>query len=219
MIHAYSELYLSKAQKALAGMMRYAVTDLGYDPDSFFDLFIETGLAYRFGTGESRLTVGMSGVELAREVVYLKTGKEVETEPTYSLEKDDVYWAGWALAYYQWYSGHTFVDIIRYIKFSDIMRMYSPYHEMDISHFVEAMDRIIPPVTLPTRLAVYREKCGLSQKELADSSGVSVRMIQTYEQRRKDINKAQAYTVWKLSSVLGCSMQELLEFPRQTFLS
>lgn len=41
-----------------------------------------------------------------------------------------------------------------------------------------------------TRLKMYRERIGLSQSELARESGVSVRMIQYYEQRRKDLDKA-----------------------------
>lgn len=52
----------------------------------------------------------------------------------------------------------------------------------------------------------------LSQKQLAEISGVSVRMIQYYEQGVKDINKAEAMTVYKLSEALDCNVWELLEF-------
>ena len=59
-------------------------------------------------------------------------------------------------------------------------------------------------------LKEYRKKVGLSQSQLADDSGVSVRMIQKYEQGEKDINRAQAETVYKLSKALGCTMEELI---------
>lgn len=41
MIRAYQESYLNKAQKTLAAMMDYAVSDLNYEPDEFFMLFLQ----------------------------------------------------------------------------------------------------------------------------------------------------------------------------------
>ena len=141
MIHAYDQQYLDKAQVSLAQMMRYAVQDLKYDPDVFFEMFVQSGLADRFGAGEAHYTVGISGVEMACEVIFLITGKEETAEPVYSFEKSDVYWAGWALAFYQWYTARTFADIIRFIKISHIIKMYDPFHEADIMRFVEAIQR------------------------------------------------------------------------------
>lgn len=56
-----------------------------------------------------------------------------------------------------------------------------------------------------------REDRVLSQAKLAEASGVSVRMIQYYEQGIKDINKAQAETVYKLARALNCNMEDLIE--------
>lgn len=53
---------------------------------------------------------------------------------------------------------------------------------------------------------------GLTQNKLGEISGVSLRMIQYYEQGTKDINKAEAMTVYKLSEALDCNVWELLEF-------
>ena len=61
------------------------------------------------------------------------------------------------------------------------------------------------------RLKKLRESQGLSPAELAKLSGVSLRSIQMYEQRVNDIDKAQAQTVYKLSRVIGCEMEDLLE--------
>jgi DNA-binding helix-turn-helix protein len=36
-----------------------------------------------------------------------------------------------------------------------------------------------------------------------------------YEQRVNDIDKAQAQTIYKLSRVIGCSMEDLLEKPME----
>ena len=215
MIHAYDQQYLDKAQVSLAQMMRYAVQDLKYDPDVFFEMFVCSGLADRFGAGEAHYTVGMSGVEMACEVIFLITGREETVEPVFSLEKSDVYWAGWALAFYQWYTARTFADIIRFIKISHIIKMYDPFHEADIMKFVEEINHHVPALEMLTRLTIYRKKAGMTQRQLAEFSGVSIRMIQKYEQRAKDINKAEAETIWKLSDALGCEMKELLEVPTQ----
>lgn len=60
-------------------------------------------------------------------------------------------------------------------------------------------------------LKEYRTKSGMSQSQLAEASGVNVRMIQYYEQGVKDINKASGETLYKLSRALGCKMEDLLE--------
>lgn len=56
-----------------------------------------------------------------------------------------------------------------------------------------------------------REAIGLSQSQLAEKSGVNVRMIQNYEQGFKDINKAAAITVYQLAEALNCNMEDLIE--------
>ena len=62
-----------------------------------------------------------------------------------------------------------------------------------------------------SRLKQVRETRGLSQSKLAEASGVSVRMIQHYEQGVKDINFAAAITVYRLARALDCTVEFLLE--------
>ena len=62
-----------------------------------------------------------------------------------------------------------------------------------------------------TNLKCIRTAKGYSQKQLAEMSGVSLRSIQVYEQRREDINKAQSDSIFRLAKVLGCTMEDLLE--------
>ena len=42
-------------------------------------------------------------------------------------------------------------------------------------------------------------------------SGVSLRSIQMYEQRQKNINKARVESLYKISKVLGCTIEDLIE--------
>lgn len=51
----------------------------------------------------------------------------------------------------------------------------------------------------------------MSQKQLAEESGVSIRMVQYYEQGVNDINKAEALTVYRLAHALWCKVEDLLE--------
>ena len=47
-----------------------------------------------------------------------------------------------------------------------------------------------------------RQKAGQTQKQLADTSGVSIRMVQYYEQGFKDINHAKPITIFRLANAL-----------------
>jgi transcriptional regulator with XRE-family HTH domain len=62
-----------------------------------------------------------------------------------------------------------------------------------------------------SNLAYYRSKCDLSQSQLAEKSGVSVRVIQHYEQGERDLNKAAADTVMRLAKAVGVTVEELLK--------
>ena len=64
---------------------------------------------------------------------------------------------------------------------------------------------------LPTQLQMLRRAIGYTQKMLADKSGVTLRMIQQYEQRAKDINKASGANLAALAQILGCRMEDLME--------
>ena len=57
----------------------------------------------------------------------------------------------------------------------------------------------------------YRTASGMSQSQLSNASGVSLRSIQCYEQGVKDINRAEGLSLFKLSKALGCRMEQLLE--------
>ena len=90
--------------------------------------------------------------------------------------------------------------------------MYKKYHEIDIMHFCDEMDRLIKTHRNETNLKRLRKNRGLSQKELADITSIPVRTIQQYEQRQKNINKAQANYIFLLAQALCCSPKDLLEY-------
>lgn len=62
-----------------------------------------------------------------------------------------------------------------------------------------------------TNLQRIRKHRGLTQKQLAEISGVNLKMIQKYEAGIKDINHARIITIWRLSVALDCECEKLLE--------
>lgn len=211
MIHAYDKVYLDKARIVLGRMLDFAVYDLKYDIAEFFDLFIRSGVAKRFETGDFAVIVGMSGVELAYEVLAQSGLENKRIKPNYTVDRSEEFWTGWALAYYQWETSLSFEEIARYVSVRDVTALYSPYHEMDIRQFVDKMNEMYKAAKPETNLKLLRQRAGLSQRGLADLSGVPVRTIQQYEQRQKNINKAQAEYLVMLAKVLCCEAGDLIE--------
>lgn len=211
MICAYDKVYLDKARTALGRMLDFAVYDLKYDIAEFFDIFIKSGVATRFETGDYSVIVGKSGVEVAYEVLEKSGIKYDRIKPKFTIDRSEEFWVGWALAYYQWETSLSFDEIVRYIPIKDIKALYSPYHEMDIRQFVDKMDTLYRAVNPETNLKFLRQKAGLSQRELSELCGVPVRTIQQYEQRQKNINKAQAEYLVMMAKVLCCTVDDLIE--------
>ena len=212
MIRAYDRNYLDKAQTALGSMLDYAVNDLHYGMTAFFDLFLISGIASLFGSGDVKTIAGRSGIELAWEVLEKSGLRFDRTAPGVRFDRSREYWAGWALAYYQWSTAISFRDIIRCVPIADVVDLYHPYHEMDIRQFCDHMTELIRKAQPETNLKRLRRTAGLSQRQLAKASCVPIRTIQQYEQRQKNINKAQAEYVFRLASALNCDPAAVIEY-------
>ena len=213
MTHAYSELYLDDAMNNLGDMIEFAVCDLGFDPDMFFGWFISSGIASKFEKGNPKYITGMSGFELAEAVLAATNVPYEKREPSYAEFKGREYWAGWILAYYQWETGKRFGDIVKDgLALSTVFSMYV-LHEADESKFVASANEIIArnKENRKTKLFEIRKARGFTQQQLSEASGVTLRMIQLYEQRQNDISKAQVTVVINLARALGCEVEDLID--------
>lgn len=226
MMHAYNEIYLERARSVMAHMFDFAVHGLGYQICDFFECFLVSPVCAKFERGDASVIAGKSGVELTYEVIGdssdidadIEVDIEVDVDGNVAAEavlvtmyRSPEFWLGWSLAYYQWYSARRFSEIIQYISIQELLQMYDKYHEMDILHFVERIDEVTHLDRTESRLKKYRKLVGLSQRELAEKTEIPVRTIQQYEQRQKNINKAQVDYVIRLSKSLYCSPEDLLE--------
>ncbi|MDO4487461.1 MAG: helix-turn-helix transcriptional regulator [Eubacteriales bacterium] len=209
---AYDKIYLEQARRTLGSMLDYAVNSARLETSLFWNMFLVSDISKRFEVGESAIVAGKSGIELAQIIITDENSIELPDEnDSIAYGKSREYWAGWVLAYYQWKNGCSFKKINGYIPITQILEMYSRYHEADIEKLCDRLDEIIFNPNNETNLKQIRLMAGLSQRELAIATGISVRSIQQYEQRRKNINSAKAETIFLLARALHCRMEELLE--------
>ena len=211
MTRAYQEIYLSKAQSVIGDAFDYAVNTCAILGTDFVKLFIASSVSKRMENGEPAYLAGKSGIEIVREIVAETKGQELQIEPQEHFGRSKEYWIGWAIAYYQWYSGRKYSDIFKVLSFEDLQKMYYTLHEADITKFVDIVDSKIKEYFPETNLKRIRTAYGFTQAELAERSGVSLRSIQMYAQRNKNINKATADTMYSLAKALGCTMENLIE--------
>lgn len=209
MIHAYDKNYLPRAQTLMGVMFHVAIYDFNIPLEVFYDKFLFSNISSYFEAGDSSILGGRSGVEIALDIINDDT-KANNIHPIF--DRSPEYWCGWALAYFQWYSGLKFLEINKYISIREILNMYNPYHEMDISQFCDHMIELYNSRKPYSNLKLLRIDANLSQSELSKLSEVPVRTIQQYEQKQKNINKASAETIIKLAKVLNCSVLDLMEF-------
>ena len=211
MIHAYQEIYLNNAQAALGETFDYAINTCNISGENFVKMFLVSSVSKKMEKGEPKYVSGKSGIEIAREIVFETMYKNLENEPSESFGRSKEYWIGWALAYYHWYTSRKYSDIFKVVSFSELEQMYYTLHEADISKFVDVINERMSERFPETNLKRIRTSYGITQAELAKMSDVSLRSIQMYEQRNKDINKANAETIYRIAKVLGCAMEDLLE--------
>jgi hypothetical protein len=209
MLYAYSEVYLKRAQAALGEMLKFAVYDLHFCLSDFWDIFLGSNTCLRFERGDCKLLARKSGVEITYEML----GNGVREVTPQNDTKDCVeYWAGWALAYFQWKTALSFKTITNAVTIEEICLLYYVYHTMDVRYFCARMRKLVDLNRPQTNLRQIRKNAGISQSELSRLSGVPVSDIQHFEMRIKDINSADKECLFALSKVLCCRTIDLLDY-------
>lgn len=217
MIPAYPACYLVSACKNLADAFDFAIETQKIPGQDFLFMLASSSYGKLFAQGNPWAIAGVSGIEATMQIAENNGFKLTEPLALQGCPSSlsPAYWVGWALAHYQWFTARNFAEIARMHSYQRIRDMYNPYHEMDVSHFIKALEEDAAQQQAPTALKRLREECGLSQAQLAKKAQVGLRSIQMYEQRNNDIDKAQAANLWRISRALGCSIEDLLEDPGQ----
>lgn len=212
MMNAYDISYLYDAQSVLGEYMECGTTHFGYEPDEFFRLFAKSHIGSLFGNGNPRYIAGISGCELAIDVIHEMTNEWKDVAWDYDITKGPIYWGGYIYARYQWEKGISFLELYKNGITMDWVLSKYILHEAPEEKFINAADSYLLEVmdNKKSQLARLRAYWGLSQKMLSEKSGVSLRMIQLYEQGQNDLKSAKAETAVSLARALGCSVEELL---------
>ena len=104
----------------------------------------------------------------------------------------------------------------RRMTLKERIREFSRYHGLSKRDavFFNQSDLICDmakKATRQTKLALARKKLKKTQQDLAYESGVSLRSIQMYEQRQRNINEASVTSVRAIAKALHCNIEDLLE--------
>lgn len=212
-IRAYNELYLSHAMENLAAMFDCGINRYGISAPLFFSRFITSGVAAQIENGNPRYLVGLSGWELAERVIGMSGGGlTLQDDGAVCMGRSPEFWAGWVLAYYQWRSNRPFSEMrSNGLDISKVIALYHPLHEADPEKFYVVAEGIVSE-SLKSRnpLKEARERIGMTQKSLSEMTGVSLRMIRAYEQKKQDMSRAEFATVIRLAKVVKVSPESLL---------
>lgn len=210
MIRGYDEIYLDDAMKNLGEAFDYVANVCGKKLDEFMTLFVAGGISEKFEKGNPRYLTGISGTQLVLEV-YERSGiHDIRCDIQISYDYTPEYWGGWILAYYQWWSGHSFRDIHNSIDMKELMKLYPTLHESSEEKCLDSLTIVYNRKHNGSVIQEQRKRCGLSQRELAERSGVNLRTLQQYELETKNIHKAAVDTVMALANTLGCSIETIL---------
>lgn len=223
---AYSEMYLEDAMRTLGEAVDFALCDQGLNPPELTAILLNSLEMKQFERGVPRVVCGMSGDELACEIIARAGLKPAECRAIYPFDRSPEYWAGWVLAYTQWTSCLGFSDLFEVAPLDWIIGSYHPLHEAPEDKFAELVINKWNKVQADRKgLKAARKATGLTQKQLATQSGVKLRAIQLYEQNQLDLRRASVSSALALANALDCAIEDLiwqpiaLEYDSQTISS
>lgn len=206
-MNAYNKIYLDDAMQTAGAMADWAVNTLGCPAEEFCARFLSSGIADRFSRGDVACIAGMSGVELAIEVMR-RTGSDIDSGDGVISISSPEYWAGWTLAYYQWLSALSFKQLSKLgLDLCSVTAMFNPLHEADLSVFCDRADEVVKAnsISLPHWIKRLRKLNGFTQEDLSAITGVPLRLIRAYEQRSIDTSNAESRTIRNLQRGLQVS--------------
>lgn len=214
MTRAYNPLYLEDAMNNLGSMLDCAVNATRCELNVFYGMFLASDAATQIAVGNPRYVSGLSGVELMQRVLLDSSDKVCDTISYSPFDRTPEYWTGWVLAYYQWWSNRSFAYLQRNgLDAETVLSLYPTLHEADLSKFTQIADALIEQHLSQQQnmLKRIRKQARITQRELSDLSGVTLRMIRAYEQNDQALHKAEARTVFALSQALGCEAKAICQ--------
>ena len=222
---AYNRSYLENVKSNLGAMLDCGINTLEFGPREFYNMFLDSDMSDKINRGDAYSICTLGGVELAEYVVcfamnnskYIHVKKA--SDPAFNQHLNDAiinvnskeYWAGTVIAEYAWEKNTSFQELDGYISVEEVINLYKDFANADSLVINIRLDEMLGAKKKVAKLKMRREMLGLSQSELAQQSGIPLRTLQQYEQRRKNINNAKAVYLVDLASVLRCEVRDLIE--------
>lgn len=210
---AYNEKELPQVISTLGKAFEFAEKCLPEGAAGFYRRFANSSVAATCTGPDAHPEIGGSAIELVLDVnedasidTLLMNEKRLSKQETGRLR-----WEAELLCRYQWETGLPFPAVLRTLTEERLRELHADYAELQPEEVVQKISVPETQEDSATNLARIRREHGLSQAGLAEASGVSLRSIQQYEQKKKDISHAQARSVYALAQALDCTMEELLE--------
>ena len=97
-----------------------AFASAAYREKIFIKLFTVSSVSKHMENGEPAYLAGKSGIELAAQILAETTGMTEQPEQPERYARSCEYWIGWAVAYYQWYSGRKYSEIFEVLSFAEL---------------------------------------------------------------------------------------------------
>ena len=222
---AYNRSYLENVKSNLGAMLDCGINTLEFGPRDFYNMFLDSDMSDKINRGDAYSICTLGGVELAEYVVcfamnnskYIHVKKA--SDPAFNQHLNDAiinvdskeYWAGTVIAEYVWEKNMSYQELDGYISVEEVIALYKDFANADSLVINIRLDEMLNAKKKVAKLKLRREMLGLSQSELAQQSGIPLRTLQQYEQRRKNINNAKAVYLVDLASVLRCEVRDLIE--------
>ena len=222
---AYNRSYLKNVKSNLGAMLDCGINTLEFGPRDFYNMFLDSDMSDKINRGDAYSICTLGGVELAEYVVcfamnnskYIHVKKA--SDPAFNQHLNDAiinvnskeYWAGTVIAEYAWEKNMSYQELDGYISVEEVIGLYKDFANADSLVINIRLDEMLNAKKKVAKLKLRREMLGLSQSELAQQSGIPLRTLQQYEQRRKNINNAKAVYLVDLASVLRCEVRDLIE--------
>ncbi len=212
-VKAYDKKELPQVISTLGKALEFAEKCLPEGAAGFYRRFANSSVAATCTGPDAHPEIGGSAIELVLDVnedasidTLLMNEKRLSKQETRRLR-----WEAELLCRYQWETGLPFPAVFRTLSPERLRALHADYAELPPAEVVQKISVPETHESTTTSLARIRRERGLSQAGLAKASGVTLRSIQQYEQRKKDISHAQARSVLALAQALSCTMEELLE--------
>ncbi|MFR7670554.1 MAG: helix-turn-helix domain-containing protein [Collinsella sp.] len=168
----------------------------------------------QFEHGIPRVVCGMSGDELARDIIAHAGLSPSDAGRPIPFDRSPQYWAGWVWPYAQWMCSLCFIDLLEVAPLDWIIGSYHPLHEASEDKFAQiVIEKWNNAQAGKKGLKAARKAAGLTQKQLAAQSGVKLRAIQLYEQNQLDLRRASVSSALALANTLDCTIEDLVWQP------